>query len=331
MASLLLFALWAQRLPAAGREMVVASIAMRNLHNVALRLFSPLGAAEEDDHDSTTRSAPAMQGAAISMRNVGVRAHGHPILTDVSLEIPAGGHVAIVGRSGAGKSSLVSLLLGFCQPAEGAITLDGALLDPAGVVRLRADTAWVDPAVLLWNRSLIDNLTFGSGEGALPRLPEVMTTADLYELLDAAPEGMASVLGECGARVSGGQGQRIRLGRALSRSDVRLVILDEPFRGLERERRRELLRRARSHWRSATLLFVSHDVSDTRDFDRVLVVDGGQVVEDGAPGQLAADPSSRYHRMMKADGASRDQLWCGDAWRRVSVRDGVVLASPETP
>src|SRR5207247_204276 len=158
-------------------------------------------------------------------------------------DVPAGSHVAIVGPSGAGKSSLVGLLLGWHKPSVGRVVVDGEPLGGARLARLRRETAWVDPAIQLWNRSLLDNL-------------------------------------RSGARDQGGEGQRVRFGRALVRGDARLVILDEPFRGLDRTKRRELLSKARELWRGATLLCVTHDVAETLGFERVLVVEGGRVVED---------------------------------------------------
>src|SRR5581483_7356064 len=96
--------------------------------------------------------------------------------------------------------------------------------------------------------------------------------ADLDEVLARLPTGLQTRLGEGGALLSGGEGQRVRFGRAVVRGDARLVILDEAFRGLERPRRRALLERARARWRGATLLCITHDVEDTLTFDRVLVV-----------------------------------------------------------
>ena len=125
--------------------------------------------------------------------------------------------------------------------------------------------------------------------------------------------------------MSGGEGQRVRLGRAMLRSGVRLVILDEPFRGLDREQRRELLARARRMWREATLLCITHDVGETQAFDRVLVVEGGQIVEDGAPADLAKRPGSRYRAMLEAEAAVREGLWSSGAWRRLRLAGGVLV------
>jgi ABC-type transport system involved in cytochrome bd biosynthesis fused ATPase/permease subunit len=176
--------------------------------------------------------------------------------------------------------------------------------------------------VQLWNRSLGANLRYG--ESARPDLPleSVLAQADLFEVLRALPDGLATRLGEGGALVSGGEGQRVRLGRALFRSGIRLAILDEPFRGLDRRQRRQLLAVARHHWATATFLYVTHDLSETQDFARVLVLEGGQVVEDGPPQRLLSESSSHYRRLWQADAATQQHLWGGSHWRQLHMVDG---------
>jgi ATP-binding cassette subfamily B protein len=122
--------------------------------------------------------------------------------------------------------------------------------------------------------------------------------------------------------VSGGEGQRVRLGRALLRSDIDLVILDEPFRGLGRDRRAALMTLVRDYWRHATLICVTHDVAETHDFDRVLVIDEGHIAEDGSPRVLEANADSRYHELLAAERDVRDRLWHHRAWRRLRIDDG---------
>ena len=190
------------------------------------------------------------------------------------------------------------------------------------IEQLRQETAWVDPAVQLWNRSLLDNLRYGAHGDSSPPLAAVIEQADLRSILEKLPDGLQTPLGEGGGLVSGGEGQRVRFGRALVRPGVRLVILDEPFRGLDREQRRELLARARRLWRQATLLCITHDVGATQAFDRVLVVEGGRIVEHGAPADLAACPGSRYRAMLEAEVMVREGLWSSEVWRRLWLEDG---------
>jgi ATP-binding cassette subfamily B protein len=267
--------------------------------------------------------AAAGPGVALSLAGVTVVAGGHSILDGISLELAAGEHVAVVGPSGAGKSSLVGLLLGWHRPAAGEVRVDGAPLLGARLLRLRRETAWVDPGVQLWNRSFLENLGYGNEDRA-HELGPAIGAADLLGVLQKLPEGLQQLLGEGGALLSGGEGQRVRLGRALMRRDARLVILDEPFRGLDRERRRALLAEARRWWAGATILCVTHDVGETLGFGRVLVVEGGRVVEDAAPAALGADPGSRYRALLDAEDEVRQGLWAAAEWRRLRLEGGRV-------
>jgi len=274
----------------------------------------------------TWRSCERFEGmigpVAIHFENVTVRAAGHVILEDINLTIEPGLHVAIVGPSGAGKSSLVGLLLGWHRPAIGRVLVDGDALDGHRLDQLRRETAWVDPTVQLWNRSLVDNLRYGIHGGLAQPIGWVIEQADLLKLIETLPGGMQTPLGEGGALVSGGEGQRIRLGRALLRPGIRLVILDEPFRGLDRERRRQLLARVRTLWSEATLLCITHDVRETLPFDRVLVIERGGIVEDGEPAHLANRPVSRYRAMLEAEDGVREGLWSSEVWRRLWLEGG---------
>jgi len=329
----LLLVYWVLSLPALGQELALAARQIPAQRNVTLRLLEPLGAPDETCGATGAASehgepAEADRGVAVSLDGVSVQAGGHTILEDLDLHIPAGAHVAVVGRSGAGKSSLVGLLLGWHRPTCGTVSIDGAPLDGAGLTRLRRSTAWVDPAVRLWNRSLIDNLLFGNDEGAQP-MGATLEQARLLPVVERLPDGLQTVLGEGGCLVSGGEGQRVRLGRSLGRPGVRLALLDEPFRGLDRGQRRELLAAARESWAGATLLCVTHDISETAGFDRVLVVEGGRIVEDGDPAELARRPAGAYARLVGADREVRETLWADSRWRRVVVADGVVREGSE--
>jgi ABC-type transport system involved in cytochrome bd biosynthesis fused ATPase/permease subunit len=127
-------------------------------------------------------------------------------------------------------------------------------------------------------------------------------------------------LGEGGGLLSGGEGQRVKFGRALARREPRLVILDEPFRGLERHRRHELLQRARQRWKNATLICITHDVSETLEFPRVLVLEGGRLVEDAAPTELTARPDSLFSQLLKSEYSVRKALWGSSVWRRIELQ-----------
>jgi ABC-type transport system involved in cytochrome bd biosynthesis fused ATPase/permease subunit len=241
----------------------------------------------------------------------------------------------VVGPSGSGKSSLIGLLLGFHAPCAGEVLVDGAPLDAPGQARLRADTAWVDPEIQLWDRSLLDNLLYGLPESAHAEggmgldVGGVLATAELHGLLETLNGGLQERAGEDGHRLSGGQGQRMRLGRALLRPGIRLALLDEPFRGLERDRRVRLLAAARRHWADATLICATHDIRDALSFPEVVVVEGGRVVEQGPPQRLMEDPSSRFLALLEAEARLHSELWRAPDWRRWHLgADGTLVEAP---
>ena len=328
---MLLLVYWALNLPVLGQEVALMARQYPAHRNVTLRLLEPLGAPEETTVEAPGPAAAshaagspaaAPTGVAIVLEEVRVRAAGHTILDKLELDIEAGAHVAIVGPSGAGKSSLVGILLGWHRPASGRVLIDGWPLDSQRLERLSRDTAWLDPTVQLWNRPLLDNLRYGVDAAVSPPLDQVIEAAGLRDLLETFPNGLQTRLGEGGALVSGGEGQRVRLARGLLRPGVRLVILDEPFCGLDRNRRHELLACARQWWGAATVLCITHDVGETRGFGRVLVVDAGQIVEDGAPADLAMRPGSRYRALLEAEREVREGLWSSGVWRRLRLEGG---------
>jgi len=330
-AGLLLLVYWALSLPLLGQELVLAARQYPTLRNTTLRMLEPLGAPSSDTAlaqpiDGLPPSSAANgAGVAIALQNVTVRAAGHTILHNITLNLAPGSHVAVVGASGAGKSSLVGLLLGWHRAVVGQVFIDDQPFTAARLEELRHQTAWVDPAVQLWNRTLFDNLRYG-GPDALPTaLDRIIHQADLLSVLEKMTDGLQTELGEGGALVSGGEGQRVRLGRAMLRPDVRLVILDEPFRGLDRAQRRLLLQRARAWWRNATLICITHDICETEQFERVLVMAEGQIVEDGAPLTLAAQATSHYRAMLNREEEVYKHLWSAAEWRHMSIADGKVI------
>ena len=326
-AQALLVAFWALNIPILGQQLALLGRQVPVQQNTARRLLEPLSAVATEAEEARSgagaaaASAPVAPGVALALAGVTVVAGGHTLIAGASLEIPAGMHLALVGPSGAGKSTLLGVLLGWHQPAEGGVTADGRPLAGEVLAELRGATAWVDPAVQLWNRPLLDNLIYGGGKRAAGRLGEVREAALLGNLLESLPDGFATPLGEGGALVSGGEGQRVRLGRMLTRDAPRLVLLDEPFRGLERATRRQLLDQARERWRQATLICVTHDLGHSRDFDQVAVVEDGRLAESGRPDELLARPGSRYAALLAEEERVRGRLG-GEGWRRLELAGG---------
>jgi ABC-type bacteriocin/lantibiotic exporter with double-glycine peptidase domain len=318
-ATFLLVAYWAMSLPVLGQRIGVLARQYPSYRNTTMRFLEPLSAPDEEWDADDSQPLAGAAGVEVRLDGVSVVAGGQTILADVDLHLAPGSRVAVVGPSGAGKSSLVGLLLGWNRAAAGRLLVDGEPLDEAHLARLRRHTAWVDPSVSVWNRSLAENLIYGTGRPAVD--PAAVDEADLAPVMARLPGGLDEELGEGGGLLSGGEAQRVRLARALLRPDVRLAVLDEPFRGLDRTQRRKLLDRARVWWPAATLLFVTHDVGDTLTFDRVLVVDAGRVVEDGDPRVLAEREGSRYAVLLRAETEATSAFADGH-WRRLWLEDG---------
>ncbi|OWY70199.1 hypothetical protein B7486_15460 [cyanobacterium TDX16] len=324
----LLLVYWVLLMPPVGQELAGILRLLPPMRNTAARLLEPIGEQKRSAHNDAlkTDNHIADEPGPLSVRfeDVCVRAGGHSILEQISLDIEAGSHVAIAGPSGAGKSTLVGLLLGWHEPSAGRVVVNGSVLSVSNVSSLRRRTAWVDPAVHLWNRTLMENLSYGSGDAAGRSLSGALDAADLTDLIASLPDGMQTKLGENGAILSGGEGQRVRLGRGLLRNDASLVILDEPFRGLDRGMRQELLAATRKWFSGATILCITHDVEDTRFFDRVVVMAGGRIVEQGTASELASRADSAYAQTLQAAGELQRDLQEIADWRRVTLSGGII-------
>ena len=303
--------------------------------SLTLRLVEPLGAPEERPEQAgeaaLTISAAAQLADAdaisIQMNDVRVVAAGHEILEVGALAIAPGEHVAIVGASGAGKSSLVGLLLGWHRPAAGTVAVDGARSAPRSWRRCASGRCGSIRRSICGTARWRTTSAFGLPPTAgTADLAPAIGEADLEDVARRLPRGAETPLGEAGALLSGGEGQRVRFGRGVLRPRPALVILDEPFRGLARDQRAALLARARRRWSEATLLCVTHDIGETERFARVLVVADGKIVEDGAPDALRARPGSRYAALLDAEQRVRAASWSAAAWRQLRLEGGRIIS-----
>ena len=226
----------------------------------------------------------------------------------------------MVGASGAGKSTLLNVLLGWHRPTRGEILLDGVAVEAAA---LRRHVTWIDPEVRLWDASLADNLRYGLAEST--DLREVLSVTGLNQLSARLGD---RPLGEGGRLLSSGEAQLVRIGRALLRRDARIVLLDEAFRGLDTDEAGRLSSVMRDWWPAATILMVSHHVTDALTCDRVIVMADGQIAEDGDPVRLLTDPQSTFAGMVRAAAESRAQL---DRWQLLSMVAGALRSPAVVP
>jgi ABC-type multidrug transport system fused ATPase/permease subunit len=325
-AGLLLLIYWATSIPQLGLEVAKLFRSVPAMRNTHLRFLELIESPEDEAVSLVPVAAQGdPPGFKIDFDAVTVVSSGGQVLLErINLHVPAGQHVGVVGVSGAGKSSFLGCLLGWHPASQGTIRIDDQPLDAPLLAQLRAQTAWIDPQVHLFRTTLFENLRYGNGGPDAARIAEAISSTDLERILKYSPNGLQSQIGENGTLISGGEGQRIRAARAFGRKAVRLAILDEPLRGLSRADRRNLLAKSRERFARATLFCVTHDVSDTTGLDHVVVIERGQIIEQGAPKELLAIPGSRYNALIREEGAVVRDLWSDPSWRRLRMRSGSV-------
>lgn len=325
---LLLAAYWLLNTIDYGQELALIARLYPTLRNHLLR-----GSELVSQDDLTPASAavpvprnrrPSAGGVQLCARAMSVRIGGQIALSDIDVDIPAGEHVAIVGPSGAGKSTFVGTLLGWHLPFSGCIEIDGRPLTEHNIDRLREETIWIDPAVQLWNQPLWDNVTYGVSPGDSIQPADIISQAELIDFLEQLPDGWRTYLGEDGRLISGGEGQRVRFGRGLNRARGRLVLFDEPFRGLDRSQRSRLLASARRTWSDATLLCVTHDLAEAKTFDRVLFFYGGRLIQQGRPETLKAQADGPFAHYLHQHERLAKEVWHPTKWRRWRLEEGKI-------
>jgi ATP-binding cassette, subfamily B, bacterial len=216
---------------------------------------------------------------------------GSPVLRHLDLEVAAGERVCVVGPTGAGKSTLLALLQRFYDPDAGAIELDGVDLRRLGLGSLRNQLALVPQDPWMLDGTIADNIGFGRPDASQADLEAAAALTGLDEILRRLPDGWHTRIGEGGVRLSGGQRRRVALARAILR-DAPVLLLDEPTSGLDAASEQAVLDALDLVLDSAaggrTVLSVSHRLGLAARADRVVVLDGGRVVEQGPPGELLA-------------------------------------------
>jgi len=213
---------------------------------------------------------------------------GIDTLHDINTTIPAGKVTAIVGRSGAGKTTFVDLIARFYDCAPGSLTIDGVDIREYSLPSLHRKMALVSQDVWLLNRSLRDNLTFGLERSVFDEdLAGALDDVDLGDFLAELEEGLDTEVGDRGVRLSGGQRQRLALARALLR-DPELLILDEATSALDSVVEQRVAKAIQARARGHTLIIIAHRLSTVRDADQILVMKGGTIVEQGRWDDLLA-------------------------------------------
>ncbi len=223
---------------------------------------------------------------------------GRSALNGVSFEIAPGEKVALVGPSGAGKSTILSLLLGFTTPQAGEILLDGIPLASIPPDERRSAMAWVPQKPYLFNDSVLENIRLARPDASLEEVQRAAELAHAAEFIRRLPQGYDTPIGERGRRLSGGQAQRLALARAFLQ-DAPLILLDEPTANLDPATEAQVSESLERLLQGRTALVIAHRLSTASRLDRILVLDGGRIVQEGRHSELAQAPGL-YRRLLGA-------------------------------
>ncbi|WP_019882463.1 MULTISPECIES: ABC transporter ATP-binding protein [unclassified Methylophilus] len=260
------------------------------------RINQVLAADEEPHYPAQVNGFATQSPAAIRLQQVTFAyGEGSPILEDVTLDIAPGEQVALVGVSGAGKSTLVQLLLGLYAPSRGQILFNGQAMEQLGYAQIREHLGVVLQQPMLFNDSVRQNLSLDQPY-ADDALWQALEVAQLAQFVRDLPEGLDTQLGRSGVRLSGGQRQRLAIARMMLKQP-QIVILDEATSMLDTHTEALLHQAMRTFLRGRTTIIIAHRLSAVKEADRVLVFDGGRIIEEGQHETLVKQAGSVYQRL----------------------------------
>ena len=218
-----------------------------------------------------------------------------PVFSKLNLELRPGETVGVVGSTGAGKTTLIRLLLRFAEPTKGSVEWAGKPLDEWRLERLRSSMALVDQHITLFPTSILENIRYGDPAASDESVHEAARLAEVSEFVEELPEQWGTLVGEGGHRLSGGQRQRLAIARAVLKN-APLLILDEATSAVDNETEAALQRSINKISKDRTAVIIAHRLSTIRNADRILVLDQGAIVEDG-PHEDLLQKGEIYARM----------------------------------
>lgn len=222
----------------------------------------------------------------LALKNITFSYQGrHPVIKNLSLHIPAGKTIAIVGATGSGKSTLVKLLLRLYEVQEGTITLDGIDLRQLQLADLRRAIGLVSQDVFLFHGTVRENITYGSFDATLSEVTAAAEIAEAHEFISQLPQGYDTIIGERGQKLSGGQQQRLAIARAVLKNPP-VLILDEATSAVDNETEAAIQRSLEKITQNRTTIAIAHRLSTVRNADCIYVMDKGKLIEQGTHEQL---------------------------------------------
>jgi subfamily B ATP-binding cassette protein MsbA len=228
-----------------------------------------------------------------------------PALRNIDLTIEPGQSIALVGPSGAGKTTLIHLIPRFLRPTSGVITLDDIPIDQLALIDLRRQIAFVGQEVTLFNGSIAMNVAYGFDEGAIDRARVInaLEAANLTEMIHELPNGIDTDVGDNGNQLSGGQRQRLAIARALYKN-APILILDEATSALDSESERKIQEAMERLMVGRTTIVIAHRLSTVERANRIAVMEKGQIIESGSHHDLLAN-SGLYAHLYRLQFAAR--------------------------
>jgi ATP-binding cassette, subfamily B, bacterial len=221
---------------------------------------------------------------------------GQRVLSNFTLAVSGGQKVGLVGRSGAGKSTIMALLQRLYDPDEGEVLIDNQVITHVTQQSLRSQIAVVHQDISLFHRSLLENLRYGRPDASDQEVYRAVDAARCAEFIDRLPDGYDTLVGERGMKLSGGQRQRLAIARAFL-MNAPIVLLDEATSALDTESEQSIQEALSRLFRGRTVIAIAHRLSTLDSFDRIVVLDRGHIVEDGPPRRLLQTKGGVYSRM----------------------------------
>ena len=249
--------------------------------------------------DAPDASELAVTDGAIDFEHLGFRYHDAAeddrVFDDLTLHIPAGQRVGLVGRSGSGKTTLTKLLLRLDDVQDGRVLVDGQDISRCTQQSLRRQIAYVPQEALLFHRSIRENIAYGRPDATEEQIREAARQANALEFIDRLPQGMDTMVGERGVKLSGGQRQRIAIARAIL-TDAPILVLDEATSALDSESEALVQQALERLMHGRTSIVVAHRLSTVASLDRIVVLSNGKIVEDGTHAELSR-AGGEYERL----------------------------------